>query len=119
MLAAAVTLAACACGVRSLEEQVLDDFFAAARLHDSSALSRVATVDFNPRTLGVVHDYEVSRVEVSAGSDGSETRQVILVAPVRRPGGEVVRIRFLATLERRGGAWLLTAIRADGQPPAD
>ena len=114
MLAAAVALAACACGVRSLEEQILDDFFTAARLHDSSALSRVATVDFNPRTQGVVHDYEVSSVEVAAGADGSETRRVILVAPIRRPGGEVVSTTLAATLERRGGVWLLTAIRADG-----
>ena len=117
MLTVAVTLLACGCGVRSLEEQILDDFFAAARLHDTSALSRVATVDFNPRTMGVVHEYEIAAVEVSAAGTGGETRHVVLAAQLRRPEGEVVPTTLAATLERRDGTWLLTAIRIAGDRP--
>ena len=103
--------------MRSLEEQILADFFAAARLHDTSALSRVATVDFNPRTQGVVHDFEVSGVDVSAADAGGEIRRVTLVAQLRRPAGEIVPTTLAATLERRDGVWLLTAIGAAGNPP--
>lgn len=113
MLTTALTLAACGCGVQSLEQQILVDFFAAARLHDSSALSRVAdaNVDFNPRTQGVVQDFAVSGVEVTSAEPAREVRQVTLQAQVRRPNGELVPTTFVATLERRDHSWLVTALR--------
>jgi hypothetical protein len=41
------------------EQQVLDDFFRAARMRDNTTLSNFATVSFDPRTDGVVQSFDV------------------------------------------------------------
>src|SRR5687768_1471670 len=80
---AAWALFAAACGVLSPEEQLLADFFHAARLHDTTVLANIASVDFNPRADGIVQDFEVIRSEASSASGGSDTRLVTVAAQVR------------------------------------
>ena len=44
------------------EEKVLDDFFRAARMRDNTTLGNFATVEFDPRTDGVVQSFKVVSV---------------------------------------------------------
>ncbi len=101
--AAAVCLVA-ACGVLSLEEQVLLRFFEASRVYDKAALEKVATVAFNPVTDGIVDDFAVAGVEESA-----DRRVVTVDAQVRRQSGTTAE-RLTVTMERRAGRWLITGV---------
>ena len=58
-----LAIAVAACRVLSQEEQLLMRFFETARLHDTTVLAKYATVTFNPRTEGVVREFDVERVE--------------------------------------------------------
>jgi hypothetical protein len=53
-----VALAAINCAVAS-DRMLLDQFFAASRLRDRTALARFATVVFEPRTDGIVQKFVV------------------------------------------------------------
>ena len=59
----AVAIALCVCSAAGCsspqEEAVLSQFFAAARLRDSTALASFATVRFEPRIDGIVTEFEV------------------------------------------------------------
>lgn len=46
------------------EGKILQDFFRASRLRDNTTLGNFATVSFDPRTDGVVQDFEI--IEISA-----------------------------------------------------
>src|SRR5207248_1357939 len=46
-----------ACGVRP-ERSILDEFFAASRLRDKTALAKFSTVTFEPLEQGIVVDYK-------------------------------------------------------------
>ena len=82
------------------EEQVLTDFFHAARLRDTTMVARVSVVDLNPATDGVVDRFEV--VAIEPRGDGVETRVVTLDALVRRPGGAAEPRTMTVTLQRAG-----------------
>ena len=79
------------------EHALLDQFFAASRLRDLTALRNVSSVVFEPREQGTVLSFEIKSVEqVSAGS------QVVRVdAQVRRPDGQTARERLLVTISGR------------------
>jgi hypothetical protein len=51
-----------ACGGSSPEQQLLTNFFRAARVRDNTTLANIAAVTFNPRTDGTVEDFEVVNV---------------------------------------------------------
>jgi hypothetical protein len=101
-----------ACGVLTLEEQLLQRFFEASRLYDTAAVEKVATVMLNPVTDGVVQDFTVTDVE---GNDS--TRTVTVAAQLRTSDGRIAATTFIVTLEHRE-RWLITAIRrrASGGP---
>ena len=61
-----------ACGSASPEEQLLNNFFRAARVRDNTTLANIAAVSFNPRTDGTVEDFEV----VSVGDEQSRPVQL-------------------------------------------
>src|SRR6187431_1416282 len=44
------------------EQSILDQFFAAARLRDNTALGKLATVTFEPLERGIVDDFEITSV---------------------------------------------------------
>src|SRR5688572_4903863 len=96
------------CGVLSQEEQLLTDFFEAARLHDTTVLANIASVTFNPRTQGVVQEFEVE--ETRASADG-RSREVVILAQVRTFDGQVTPRRMGATITRRDGRWFLADLR--------
>jgi hypothetical protein len=93
-----------ACGVLTLEEQLLQRFFEASRLYDMAAVEKVATVVLNPVTDGIVQDFTVTKVE---GNDSKRT--VTVSAQLRTSDGRVAARTLVVTLEHRD-RWLITAI---------
>ena len=104
------------CGVRP-ERSILDQFFSASRLRDTTVLQTLATVSFEPLQQGIIVEFEIVDVKVE-----SETRkEVTIVAPVRLPDGTEASKRLAITLERgvlggndpeRARRWIVTRIRA-------
>jgi hypothetical protein len=103
-LVLAVVLSA-ACGVLSQEEQLLNDFFEAARLHDTTAVANISAVTFNPRTDGVVDAFEVQNV-----TETGDTRRVTVQATVRQLEGPTTEKTLVFSLARRGDRWFITGI---------
>jgi hypothetical protein len=79
------------------EHALLDQFFAASRLRDLTALRSISNVVFEPREQGTVLGFEIKGVEeVSAGS-----KIVRVEAQVRRPDGQTAREILLVTISGR------------------
>jgi hypothetical protein len=79
------------------EHALLDQFFAASRLRDITALRSISSVVFEPREQGTVLNFEIKAVEeVSAGS-----KIVRVEAQVRRPDGQTAREILLVTISGR------------------
>jgi hypothetical protein len=109
----AAALAGTACGVLSPEEQLLTDFFEAARVFDVSVMSRLSAVPLNPKTDGIVDSFEIVRVD--RVRDGAE--QVIVDARVRSFSGQVGSRQLIFTLTQRDGRWFIHEWRpAQGRP---
>jgi hypothetical protein len=110
VILAALVLPAPGCGVLSVEEQVLTDFFHASRLRDTTMAARVSTVEFNPRTDGTVEHFDVVRTEIGRGA-GPDTRHVTVAARVRPPEGTLEDRTIMATLQRGAdGRWRVTSL---------
>jgi hypothetical protein len=120
---AAVTLAALTfvgCSVPP-EQTIVGDFFAASRLRDTTALSRFATVVFEPRQQGTVATFTIERVSAERQVGDMRTKEVTVSAPVRSPDGLVVEKVLVVTLQKRSrgaesqatpplyGGWIVTA----------
>jgi hypothetical protein len=90
-------LAVCAGCSNAREHALLDQFFAASRLRDLTALRNVSNVVFEPREQGTVLSFEITSVEeVSPGS-----KVVRVDAQVRRPDGQTAREMLLVTISGR------------------
>jgi hypothetical protein len=118
-----IVLAACS----SADERILlNQFFAASRLRDLTALRNVATVVFEPATEGIVTSFELLSVTVVRASEGQASEEVAIAAPVRLPDGNTVEKTFVVTLQRglpesdpqRSGGWMITAIKAAPASPS-
>ncbi len=109
-LAAAV---AAACTVAP-ERAIVDRFFAAARLRDTTALSRLSTVTFEPLQQGIVVDFEVTNVT----PEQEGIKHVTIAATVKLPDGRVVDKALVMTFRRgvltddpeAARRWIVTAI---------
>jgi hypothetical protein len=114
----ALALSACA----TPEQALLEQFFSASRLRDTTALQSIATVVFEPHQQGIVRTFEIVTV-VPAQRNGDAAKDVTVEAPVFLPDGGTVRKRLVVTIEQRGGdtsaRWLVTGVRdAEGSPTA-
>jgi hypothetical protein len=99
-----------ACGVRREEEQLLARFFEAARLYDRARMAEYATVEFNPRTDGIVRAFEVVNVtETAAG------REAVVNVRLARPDGSLEPRTLRVTIGTRDGRAIITGIRPAGQ----
>ena len=92
------------------ERPLLDQFFAASRLRDRTALQSIATVIFEPRERGIVTTFDVLKVEER--HDGSrERKDVTIAAPVALPDGRTKRTTLAITMVRDDtGRWIVTAV---------
>jgi hypothetical protein len=95
-------LATAACSVRP-EQTIVSDFFAASRLRDLTALSRFATVVFEPRERGTVTEFTIRSVSPERRVGDMRVKDVTIVAPVYGPDGRVVDKPLVVTLQRRTG----------------
>ena len=111
-LAALIVLTA-ACRVFSTEEQLLTRFFEAGRLYDRVAMDKVATIEWNPASAGVVRDFQVSAID----RESESRRSVSVDANVRMPDGSMARREYTAVIEQRDGRWLITQLRASRTSP--
>ena len=100
-----VAMLVTACGVLSPDEQLLTDFFEASRLHDTSTVSRMSGVTFNPRTDGIVQSFEVE----DATDEGS-SRRVRVRTTVRQSDGVVAARTLIFTLVRKDGRPFIVSI---------
>ena len=57
-----VLLAVVACGSTPVEQQLLTQFFRAARVRDNTALASISAVPFDPRTDGSVQDFKIDNI---------------------------------------------------------
>ena len=51
-----------ACGSTPVEQQLLTQFFRAARVRDNTALASISAVPFDPRTDGSVQDFKIDNI---------------------------------------------------------
>jgi hypothetical protein len=68
----ALLLLAAACGSTPVEQQLLTQFFRAARVRDNTALASISAVPFDPRTDGSVQDFKIDNI----GAQQHRTLQV-------------------------------------------
>jgi hypothetical protein len=111
-VAIAVTLGGCA----APEQSLLEEFFGASRLRDTTALQRVSTITFEPLQQGIVRTFQISGVTPERiGGEQTVTKDVTVVAPVVLPDGQTVRKTLVVTLQRGSGSdsrrWMVTAVR--------
>ncbi len=108
----AVTLAGCS---SSAEQTILNEFFAASRLRDKTALQNVATVSFEPNVRGIITSFAITKVTPTVG-DGVRSEDVSISAPVKLPGGQTLQKNFVITMQRapgegEGRRWVIMSIR--------
>jgi hypothetical protein len=99
------------------ERQALIDFFEAARLRDTTVLSNMSTATFEPRTDGIVQQFDIDRVEAvpprMENGKAIEAKHGLVNAQVRTPEGEIVAETLDVMFERPvGGRWRITQLRA-------
>ena len=108
-LSAALVLGT-ACVWPSPERQLLANFFQACRVYDRTTMARMATVSCNPRTDGVVQDFDIAGVEDRQAEGGRRARDVTIHARVRRVEGQTIVRTVTATLEQIEGHWMVTGL---------
>jgi hypothetical protein len=92
-------LAALGCSLPP-EQTIIRDFFAASRLRDLTALSRFATVVFEPRERGTVPEFTIRSVSDERREGDMRVKDVTIVASVNAPDGRVIEKPFVVTLQR-------------------
>ena len=99
-----------ACSAASPEQQQLIEFFDASRLNDLTVVGNMATVSFNPKSDGTVQHFEIEQV-----SEHGATKDVAILADVRKPDGRIVAERLVVTMQRGGtGRWIITRVQSGG-----
>jgi predicted RNA-binding protein with TRAM domain len=94
IVASLIALMALSCGAAT-ERVLLEQFFAASRLRDLTALGKFSTVVFEPATDGIITNFEMTNVV-----DRGATKEVTISAPVRMFDGRTVTKNFVVTVER-------------------
>jgi len=119
-LVAAVLATACA----RPEQSLLEQFFGASRLRDTTALQRISSVVFEPRQDGIVRTFEITAVTPERVQQSVVVKDVTVEAPVILPDGRAVQKTLVMTLQRTinetDNAWRVVAFRdaaASPQPP--
>ena len=107
------------------EQSLLERFFGASRLRDTTALQAVATVTFEPLQQGIVRTFEIVSVTPERVDGDTVAKEVTVTAPVVLPDGQTVQKTLVVAMQRArtgpaGGAgrWLVTGVRdaAASQP---
>ena len=115
-LAIAVTSGGCA----PPEQSLLEQFFGASRLRDTTALQGVSTITFEPLQQGIVRTFEITGVTPERVNGPMVAKDITVVAPVILPDGQTVRKTLVVTMQRDNGGdsrrWIVTAVRDAAAP---
>jgi hypothetical protein len=119
---ALMTLTVLSCS-HDAERALLNQFFAASRLRDLTAVQKIATVVFEPATDGIITSFEILKLTAAPGPDGKAEEAISISAPVRLPDGRTTTKTFVVTLKRGpidgdrtpSSGWMITAVR-EGLP---
>jgi hypothetical protein len=116
-LLVAIVVALTACG--SAEQPVLEEFFGASRLRDTTALQAIATVVFEPAQQGIVRSFRILSVAPERPNRDTSSKDVTIDAAVVLPDGRAVQKNLVVTMERatgdeRAGRWRITGVRDGG-----
>ncbi len=117
-----VLLLAAAAACAAPEQSLLEQFFGASRLRDTTALQRIATVVFEPREQGIVRTFRIRRVSSERQDGTAAAKDVIVDATVSLPDGRSAQKTLVVTMRRENGgasaSWMVTAVRdAETTPP--
>jgi hypothetical protein len=118
-LAAALALGGCA----APEQRLLEQFFGASRLRDTTALQTLSTITFEPREQGIVRTFEITGVTPERVDGQTIVKDVTVEAPVILPDGQTVRKTLVVTLQRATGGggsvnpWIITGLADVGRHP--
>jgi len=108
---AAVVLVGCA----APEQSLLEQFFGASRLRDTTALQAVSTVTFEPLQQGIVRTFRITGVTAEQADGQTVTKDVTVEAPVILPDGRTLQKTLVVTLRHaRGdgsGRWIVAGVR--------
>ena len=109
--AIALTVGGCA----APEQSLLEQFFGASRLRDTTALQRVSTITFEPLQQGIVRTFEITGVTPERVDGQTAAKDITVVAPVILPDGQTVRKTLVVTMQRNNGGdsrrWIVTGVR--------
>ena len=92
----AVLAIALSCGCGQQERSLVDQFFAASRLRDKTAIQKVSTVIFEPAIQGIVESFEITKV----GPEENGAKTVTVSAQVKLPDGRTVQKTIVLTMAR-------------------
>ena len=110
-IAIAVMLGGCA----APEQALLEEFFGASRLRDTTALQGLSTTTFEPLQQGIVRAFKITGVTPERLDGQIVAKDVTIVAPVILPDGQTVRKTLVVTLQRKSGGdlrrWIVTGVR--------
>lgn len=102
-------LAAPACLAQDRDRRLIDQFFAASRLRDRTALARFATVVFEPARDGIVEAFDI--IARTPEGDVSIRARVRLASGVSEERAFVVSIRPAPDPSERTLPRMVTAVR--------
>ena len=94
------------CAWPSPERQLLLDFFHACRVYDVTVLERLSAVPCNPKTDGIVHQFELLGVEEVSPT----ARRVSIQASGSFFDGAAFDRPMTITVSERDGRWMVTGI---------
>jgi hypothetical protein len=115
-------LLAAAAACAAPEQSLLEQFFGASRLRDTTALHRIATVAFEPREQGIVRTFRIRSVSSERPDGSAAAKHVVVDATVSLPDGRSVQKTLVVTMRRENGqasaSWIVTAVSdAPTTPP--
>ena len=101
------------------EQGILNRFFAASRLRDTTALQEFSTVAFEPRSQGIITSFDITASSPERRNGDLVTKEVTISAPVELPSGQTARGTFVITMQRAilkgdneiAGRWIITGIK--------
>ena len=104
------------------EQALLERFFGASRLRDTTALESIATVIVEPLQQGIVRTFTMAGATDERLEGAAAAKDITVDAVVALPDGRTVSKRLVVTLQRPRGdgpaRWVVTGVRdAAASPP--
>jgi hypothetical protein len=117
-LAAAIAATLLVVGCAAPEQSLLEQFFGASRLRDTTALQAVSTVIFEPLQQGIVRTFRITGTTAEQANGHTVTKDVTIDAAVILPDGRTLQKTLAVTLQHasgdESGRWIVAGVRDAG-----